>query len=91
MPGLDATTWRKVSPLLDRALDLDSEGREGLLVEVRAERPEMAALLADLLAEYEHVVSEGFLETPLPRGPAFLSLALGVFRATTCAATTNWQ
>lgn len=23
MPGLDATTWRLVSPLLDRALDLD--------------------------------------------------------------------
>lgn len=67
MQGLDAMMWRLVSPLLDRALDLDSEGREGLLVEVRAERPEMAALLQDLLDEHERVLRDGFLETPISR------------------------
>jgi hypothetical protein len=91
MRRLDVTTWRLVSPLLDRALDLDSEGREGFLVQVRVERPELAALLEDLLAEYERVVREGFLETPLLRRPEYLSLMLDMFRATACAAATNLQ
>jgi hypothetical protein len=91
MPGLDVTTWRLVSPLLDRAFDLDSEGRERLLAEVRVERPEMAALLEDLLAEYERVVRDGFLETPLLRRPEYLSSMLDVFRARSCAAATNVQ
>lgn len=63
---LDATTWRLVSPLLDRALDLGHDARADLLAELRTDRPDVAALVADLLAEHDRLVEARFLE----RGPS---------------------
>jgi serine/threonine-protein kinase len=58
---LDPTIWRLVSPLLDRALEV--EGRQALIDQVRAERPDVAAVLEELVAEHDDLRCEGFLES----------------------------
>lgn len=60
----DPAAWRLVSPLLERALDLDRAGRDAAVREVRADRPDLAVLLEDLLREYESLREEDFLERP---------------------------
>lgn len=40
MRGMDAATWRLVSPLLDRALEIDPADRPAFLAGLRDERPE---------------------------------------------------
>lgn len=59
----DKALWQTLSPLLDRALDLDPEARAAFLLTIRAENRDMADALERLLAEHERVVASAFLET----------------------------
>jgi serine/threonine-protein kinase len=67
--------WARLSPLLDRALDLDPHDRDALLASVRAEDGELGSALERLLAEHERVLSTRFLESPPPVDGATTSLA----------------
>jgi eukaryotic-like serine/threonine-protein kinase len=62
MLPIDRVLWLRLSPLLDTALDLDAGGRTDLLATLETESPDLAATLADLLAEHDRVIAGGFLE-----------------------------
>ena len=64
MLRLTGPVWRRISPLLDQALDLDTAGRAALLDDIRRDEPEVAAVLARLLAVHEQLRSSSFLATP---------------------------
>ena len=64
MHRLDKSLWNAVSPLLDRALELEPALQAELLATVRADSPEIAPLLESLLAEHNRVFESDFLETP---------------------------
>ena len=65
MRGWNKMMWERLSPLLDRALDLEPNDRRRFLMETRAEDPEAGAALERLLDEHDQVVASSFLETPL--------------------------
>ncbi len=76
MRAMDATTWRLVSPLLDRALEMASIDRPAFLASLRAERPTVADLLEQLLAQHDLLLESDFLESPsLAEEHAFPALA----------------
>jgi tetratricopeptide (TPR) repeat protein len=60
---LDREHWRELSPLLDRALDLDAAARNALLADLERRRPELAQVLAHLLTEHDQLLGSDFLET----------------------------
>jgi len=62
MAGMNKERWQAVGPHLDRALELDREGRRALLDSIRAEQPDVAEDLELLLAAYAIPDSEWFLE-----------------------------
>jgi serine/threonine protein kinase len=64
MSRLDKQLWEAVSPLLDRALDLETDRRGELLAEVGRDRPDLAAVLAHLLEEHAQLLGSDFLESP---------------------------
>jgi serine/threonine protein kinase/tetratricopeptide (TPR) repeat protein len=91
MLSMDRDLWRALSPLLDRALDLDAEARDALLADLQNQHPHLAEPLAQLLREHERLVGSGFLESslaiddvPLPSlagytiGPYTLDAPLGI-------------
>ena len=59
---LDEEQWRSVLPFLDRALDLSTADRDGLLVQLDREQPEVARSLRALLEELAEVKASHFLE-----------------------------
>jgi serine/threonine-protein kinase len=63
--GIDNDHWQRVSPLLDRALELPAEERAEWLVSLRAKEPTLAAEVEMLLEEARASDNERFLE----RGP----------------------
>ncbi len=66
MRDMDQVLWKRLSPLFDRALDLEPAARSDLVAEVRARDPELAAALERLLLEHDGVLASDFLErTPL--------------------------
>jgi eukaryotic-like serine/threonine-protein kinase len=65
MPKLDSDLWRRVSPYLDEALELDPSAREPLLTKLEREEPEIASELRRLLDLHAAVRSSGFLEGSL--------------------------
>jgi len=68
---LDKDIWQAVSPLLDRALDLDAEGQVALVGEVRLERPDLAGVLERLLDNHRKLLGDDFLvNTPVPERAA---------------------
>ena len=72
----DQVLWRALSPLLDRALDLDADWRSAMLANVARERPDVAEVLRALLTEHDKLVDSDFLEPSLPAGhPPVPSLA----------------
>ena len=75
MRGWDKGLWQRLSPMLDRALDLDPDEQARFLSAVRSEDPDAAAALERLLAEHDQVLASAFLETPLLAGVAPASLA----------------
>jgi hypothetical protein len=65
MRGWNRMMWERLSPLLDRALDLEPGDRRRFLMEIQAQDPDAGAALERLLAEHDQVVASSFLETPL--------------------------
>ena len=57
--------WHALSPLLDKALEMDPGGRAGLIAEVERHEPDVAHLLARLLEEHERLADSNFLESSL--------------------------
>ena len=62
MQKLNRALWLRLSPLLDRALDVEPSLRDEFLGSVHAEDPQLAAALERLLAEHQRVVASDFLE-----------------------------
>jgi serine/threonine-protein kinase len=63
MPPLNPDLWPRLSPLLDRAFELDPAGCDELLSAVRAEDPELGAALEGLLARHRLAAAADFLES----------------------------
>ena len=70
MSSLNKDLWLTLSPLLDRALDLEPADRAALLAAIRAEQPEVAAALERLLSEHDRVLATAFLESPPVANPS---------------------
>jgi serine/threonine protein kinase len=66
---LDEALWRRLSPLLDRALELSAEERSALVATLRDAEPELAAALEGALAAHERAAASGFL-APAAGSPA---------------------
>lgn len=64
MKRLDPATWRVISPLFDRALDLDADARRQFLDEVAATDAVAGKLLTHLLGSHERLLGSNFLDTP---------------------------
>ena len=75
MRGWDKALWDRLSPLLDRALDLEPAERRRFLADVRRDDPDVAAALEQLLIEHDQVLTSAFLEVPLIAGGVPTSLA----------------
>jgi serine/threonine protein kinase/dienelactone hydrolase len=84
MPHLDKALWLTLSPLLDRALDLDPPAREALLASTSEHAPAVAAELRRMLAEHDRVLSSRFLEEPPDVGadlfPTLAGQEVGAYR-----------
>jgi serine/threonine protein kinase len=59
---LSPERWQEVSPYLDQVLSLSEDERAPWLESLRAERPDLANLLQDLLEEHRALVQKQFLE-----------------------------
>jgi eukaryotic-like serine/threonine-protein kinase len=62
MRPLDPELWRKLSPFLDEALEIDADQRPAWLASLVERDPEIAAELQILLAERDAIAGSGFLE-----------------------------
>jgi serine/threonine-protein kinase len=62
---VDPDLWRTLSPLLDKAIDLDAKARAELVASLRTHSPDLAATLDDLLAEHHRVAASDFLDGDL--------------------------
>ncbi|MEO8054176.1 MAG: serine/threonine-protein kinase [Acidobacteriota bacterium] len=67
--------WHVVSPLLDRALEMEDPERALWLESLRAGEPELASEVEALLDEGRALAREGFLENDVPPAPPPASLA----------------
>jgi eukaryotic-like serine/threonine-protein kinase len=63
---LSPARWQEISPHLDHALSLPEDQRTAWLETFRAQRPDLAGLLQELLEEHRALAQEQFLEC----GPA---------------------
>ncbi|HEV8398097.1 MAG TPA: serine/threonine-protein kinase [Vicinamibacterales bacterium] len=61
--------WSKLSPLVDRALEMEPDARPVFLAAVRAEDEELAGALGQLVLEHDRVMASSFLES-LPAAAA---------------------
>jgi serine/threonine-protein kinase len=67
MPTLTPERWREISPFLDEVLALPVADRAVWFESFRSQKPELADLLQELLAEHSAIEQKHFLEsTPLP-------------------------
>jgi eukaryotic-like serine/threonine-protein kinase len=69
MSILGEDRWKKLDPLLDRALDLAREERRAFIAVLREEDPKAAADVEALLADAEEAARKKFLESELPAAP----------------------
>ena len=60
--AIDHARWQRLSPLLDRALDLAAEERDRWLALMRGDEPQLADELDALLDEAQAASDERFLE-----------------------------
>lgn len=72
---LDRERWQRLSPHLDRALELDGAAREAWLAELRGQDSALAADVAELMAEADRAGELRFLEGDAPELPFGASLA----------------
>ena len=84
MSHLDKALWLTLSPLLDRALDLEPPAREALLASTAEQSPAVAAALRRILSGHERVLSSRFLEDPPDIGadpfPTLAGQMVGAYR-----------
>src|SRR5437660_1232701 len=67
MPILSRDHWQQISPYLDHVLSLPESERSAWVESFRAEKPELAELLQELLEEHSALAQKGFLErSPIP-------------------------
>jgi tetratricopeptide (TPR) repeat protein len=71
--------WRKVSPYLDRALELTAEQRPEWLETLRALDTTLAADVEALLEEHQALDAEGFLARPAPAPPSLAGQRIGAY------------
>ena len=64
MRRLDPATWHIVSPLFDRALDLEADARQRFVAEVGAADPKTGETLTRLLESHDRLLESTFLDTP---------------------------
>ncbi|MGB2603586.1 MAG: serine/threonine-protein kinase, partial [Candidatus Sulfotelmatobacter sp.] len=74
MRTLTPEGWREVSPYLDQVLSLPEDERAPWLESFRAEKPDLAILLQDLLEEHRALAHKQFLEHSPVSGAAESSL-----------------
>ena len=67
MAFVDEALWPRLSPLLDRALELEGEERERLVRAVTAEDEALGGALARHLAAHDRASGSGFLEASSTR------------------------
>ena len=90
---IDAPTWRRVSPLLDAALDLPPQVRLGWLEALPAQHADLKGTLRELLARAARIETGALLDTlpKLDTGDATAAAALhGRMRRVTRSARTDW-
>jgi len=83
MLTLSPDQWSALSPYLDKALTLSGEERTHWLKVVRAENPDLARQLQELLSEHQAAQLEAFLETSpitLSENPGLAGQTLGAYR-----------
>ena len=85
MRPVDPELWRRLSPYLDEALEIEPEQRPGWLSSLRAREPGLAADLEILLAESAAIEDTGFLEGVVqvgmrPASPSLAEQVLGAYR-----------
>jgi eukaryotic-like serine/threonine-protein kinase len=83
MCPLSPGQWQVLSPYLDQALTLSEEDCACWLESLRAENPEIAAKLSDLLSAHHAAKQEGYLENSAilsPRNPGLAGQAVGAYR-----------
>lgn len=83
MSTLSSERWQEVSPYLDQALALPEADRATWLERLRSEKPELAGIVAKLLAEHQALSAERFLEErpePLAVGVASPGREIGAYR-----------
>src|SRR5215831_11802223 len=85
MRPLDPDLWRRLSPYLDEALDIDPEQRPAWLASLGAKAPDIAASLEVLLAERDAIQDSGFLDGVVQIGvrqtpPSLSGQVLGSYR-----------
>jgi serine/threonine protein kinase len=82
MGAMDSGRWLRASGHLDRVLELSLPEREACLATLRAEDPESAADVAELLDEHRRLSAEGFLDSapPIrPLEPALAGVTIGAY------------
>ena len=80
MTTLTPERWREVSPYLDEVLALAPEQQIAWLESVRATRPELAALLRELLDEHRALSDQHFLEDGLLEKVSVIGQKLGPYQ-----------
>ena len=79
MANLDSNLWRRVSPYLDEALELDPPVREPWLANLEREQPEIGRELRKLLNLHTAVRSSGFLEGSLLSPDSLIGEKIGAY------------
>jgi len=82
MPPLSPDQWRALSPYLEKALTLSQEECARWLESLRAENPDVATQVKDLLHRHEAAEREGYLkDAPFPNAsPGIAGQTLGSYR-----------
>jgi serine/threonine-protein kinase len=75
MSPVDSGSWQRLSPYLDRALDLETGDREAWLQALRTADAALALDVEGLLAEHRQLNAKQFLEQPSPVRPGAPTLA----------------
>ncbi|HZT77320.1 MAG TPA: serine/threonine-protein kinase [Vicinamibacterales bacterium] len=79
MSGFDADRWERISPLLDRALELTDTDRVAWLTTLRDEQPMVAAELQLLLDEHHRLTHERFLDARSPLDRVYTGQRIGAY------------
>jgi eukaryotic-like serine/threonine-protein kinase len=83
MSKVTSDQWFVLSPYLDQALEMTDEERSIWITSIRAQKPDLARQLEELLREHRVLAEEGFLEqhsVELPKVSTLAGQSLGMYR-----------